>query len=71
MLVKSHFEDCPYNCNVNGMILDVGAGKLIPCPHCSKRKRELLKQGYVETEEETQVPQKVFDICSYHFSRAT
>lgn len=56
MLVKSHFEDCPYNCNVNGMVLDADAGKLIPCPHCSKRKRELLKQGYVETEEETQVP---------------
>lgn len=56
MLAKSHFEDCPYNCNVNGKILDVNVGNLIDCPHCSKKKKELLKQGYVEAEDETTVP---------------
>ena len=56
MLVKNHFDDCPYNCNVNGMILDPEAGKLVQCPHCTKKKRELLKQGYVETEEDEQLP---------------
>lgn len=56
MLVKNHFDDCPYNCNVNGMILDTETRKLVPCPHCSKKKKELLKQGYVETVEDEKVP---------------
>lgn len=56
MIAKNHFEDCPYNCNSSGMLLDTNQGKLIPCPHCSKKKKELLKMGYVESEEDTQVP---------------
>lgn len=50
MLAKNHYEDCPYGCNVNGMVLDTGIGKLTPCPHCSKVKKELLAQGYAEEE---------------------
>lgn len=50
MLAKSHYEDCPYGCNVNGMILDTSVGRLVACPFCSKRKKELLAQGYAEEE---------------------
>lgn len=50
MLVKSHYEDCPYNCNSRGMLLDSSLGKLVPCPHCSKIKSEMLSQGYAEEE---------------------
>lgn len=56
MKAKNHFDDCPYNCNSSGLILDTNQGKLIPCPHCSKKKKELLKMGYVESEEDLQVP---------------
>lgn len=56
MLAKNHFDDCPYGCNVNGMILDTEVKKLVPCPYCSKKKKELLKQGYVETVEDEHVP---------------
>lgn len=56
MLAKNHFDDCPYNCNAKGMVLDTTIKKLVPCPHCSKLKKELLKQGYVETEQDERVP---------------
>lgn len=53
MLAKNHFEDCPYGCNSKGLLLDVDKGTMIPCPHCSKRKKELLAQGYVEVEDDS------------------
>lgn len=56
MLAKNHFDDCPYNCNSNGQIVDTNLGKLIPCPHCSERKKELMKKGYVETITDEQLP---------------
>lgn len=56
MKIKNHFEDCPYNCNANGMILDSTLGKMIPCPHCSKKKKELLSKGFAETEENEVLP---------------
>lgn len=56
MIAKNHFDDCPYHCNENGMILDTNMGNLVPCPYCSKKKKELLKMGYVESEEDTQIP---------------
>ena len=52
MLVKNHFSDCPYGCNENGMLLDSDTGNMVPCPHCSKRKKELIKQGYAEAVED-------------------
>lgn len=55
MYIKNHFEDCPYGCNVNGMLLDSELGKLVPCPHCSEKKKELLDQGLVETEENSRL----------------
>lgn len=55
MLVKSHFEDCPYHCNDRGLILDTELGKMVDCPHCSKRKRELLAKGYVESEDDSKI----------------
>ena len=45
MAIKNHFEDCPYGCNPEGKILDPNSGKMIPCPHCSEKKRRLLEQG--------------------------
>lgn len=56
MLAKNHYEDCPYGCNPNGMLLDSNVGKLIPCPYCSQKKKELLKKGYVETTTDDTVP---------------
>lgn len=56
MLVKNHFDDCPYNCNNEGKLLDTNKGVLVPCPHCSEKKKELLKQGYIETDNESQIP---------------
>lgn len=56
MVVKNHFEDCPYNCNQNGMLLDFNTGKMVSCPHCSKKKKELLAKGLAETEENEVLP---------------
>lgn len=56
MLAKNHFEECPYHCNEHGMLVDVNTGKLVPCPYCSKKKKEMLAEGYVETDTEATVP---------------
>lgn len=56
MVAKSHFDNCPYNCNAKGKILDVTARKLVDCPYCSKLKAQMLKQGLVETEEDEKLP---------------
>lgn len=56
MLAKNHYDDCPYGCNIKGMLLDVDTKQMIPCPYCSKKKKELLKLGYVETETDERVP---------------
>lgn len=45
MLVKNHFEDCPYGCNEKGLLLDTNTGNMIQCPHCSKIKKDLLLKG--------------------------
>lgn len=55
-MAKSHYDDCPYGCNEKGMLLDTESGNLVQCPHCSKKKKELLAMGYVETEEAESVP---------------
>lgn len=54
-IAKNHYDDCPYGCNSSGKILDVNLKEMILCPHCSARKKELLKRGYVETESDQQV----------------
>lgn len=56
MKLRNHFDDCPYGCNENGMLLDTNSGKMIPCPHCSKRKKELISKGVAETEENDVLP---------------
>ena len=48
-LVKK-FDCYSYNCN-NASILDRKLKKLIPCPYCSERKKELANQGMAETVE--------------------
>lgn len=48
-MVKLKFEDCPYNCN-NGKILDYEVRKLVDCPHCSSKRKELAQDGLAEDE---------------------
>lgn len=43
------YDDCPYHCN-NGKILDVGLRKLVPCPHCSEKRKELADEGLAEND---------------------
>lgn len=52
MAIKQRFEDCPYNCNIEGKILDPNTGKMVPCPHCYAIKKELLEKG-MAVEEDT------------------
>lgn len=57
MAVKNRFEDCPYNCNDKGKVLDVSTGLMVDCPHCSKLKTEMLAKGLaVDEETEDRVP---------------
>lgn len=55
-VLKSHFDDCPYHCNANGMLLDTNVGRMIKCPHCSKKKQEMLSKGIAETVEDEVLP---------------
>ncbi len=56
-LIKKRFDDCPYNCNVNGMVLDDNMGKLVPCPYCSKIRAGMLKSGEaIDDETEQAIP---------------
>ena len=45
MAIKMHFDDCPYGCNQEGKILNPNNGKMIPCPHCSEKRKRMLEQG--------------------------
>lgn len=57
MIVKNHFEDCPFSCNDKGKILDTSTGLMVDCPHCSAKKKELLLSGEaVEAETEEKLP---------------
>lgn len=47
--LKMSFDDCPYHCN-NGQILDYNTRTLIPCPHCSEKRKELASEGLAEVE---------------------
>lgn len=46
-MVKMRYDDCPLNCT-NGEIMDYQLRKLIPCPHCSAKKKELADKGLAE-----------------------
>lgn len=48
-VAKLSFDDCPYHCN-NGQIMDYGLRRLVPCPHCSEKRKELAEEGLAETE---------------------
>lgn len=47
MSIAYHFEDCPFNCNSFGKILDDNIGELVPCPHCSEKRKRLLKENKI------------------------
>lgn len=72
MAIKNHYDDCPYNCNSSGKILDVELGKMVDCPHCSKIKKELLAKGKVLTDEgpDEVVLSDILGIKSKYLSRA-
>lgn len=56
MGIKMHWDDCPYGCNYEGKILNPNDGKMIPCPHCSEKRKRLLAQGMaVEENSEKEV----------------
>lgn len=55
MIAKNHYDDCPYGCNAKGMLLDTNTGKFVQCPHCLKKKKEMLAMGYVEDDNSEQV----------------
>jgi hypothetical protein len=55
MAIKNHFDDCPYGCNNEGKVLDPTRGAMVPCPHCSAIKKDLLSKG-LAVEEYTEVP---------------
>ena len=40
-----HFDDCPYNCDSSGRLLDIVTGNLVPCPHCAEKRKELVSSG--------------------------
>ena len=71
MGIKNHFDDCPYNCNSSGKILDKKLRKMVECPHCSKLKRELLAKGMVVDEvSNSQLPlAEVLGISSKYLTR--
>lgn len=48
-MVRVKFDDCPYNCS-NGEVADYETRRMIPCPHCSERRKELAKEGLAENE---------------------
>ena len=57
MAVKNHFDDCPFNCNSQGKLLDVNSKGLVDCPHCSKLKKEMLAKGMaIEEETSSELP---------------
>lgn len=48
-MVKMSYDDCPYHCN-NGKLFDYELKKMIPCPHCSEKRKDLAKEGLAEDE---------------------
>lgn len=49
-MVKMEYADCPYKCS-NGQVIDYDLKKLVPCPHCFKKRDELAKQGLAENDQ--------------------
>ena len=47
MIAKNHYDDCPYGCNAKGMLLDTNTGKFVQCPHCLKKKKEIINYNMV------------------------
>lgn len=49
-MIKMKYDDCPYNCS-NGQVMDYEIRKLIPCPYCSEKRKDLANQGLAENEQ--------------------
>lgn len=48
--LKMKYDDCPYHCT-NGKILDDKLRRMVPCPYCSEKRKELADEGVAETED--------------------
>lgn len=40
-----HFDDCPFGCDDNGKLFDSATGNLVPCPHCSSKRKDIVSSG--------------------------
>lgn len=49
MDIKLSYNECPYHCT-NGKVMDYKLVKLIPCPYCSEKRKQLADEGVAETE---------------------
>lgn len=49
MSIKMSYDDCPFHCS-NGQLMDYNIMKLVPCPHCSEKRKDMANSGVVETE---------------------
>ena len=49
--MQLHFQDCPHNCNSEGKLFDRGLRRMINCPYCEQKRKELTDGGEVVTED--------------------
>lgn len=48
--MKLGYDNCPYHCS-NGQVFDYQLRKMIPCPSCSEKRKELADEGLAESED--------------------
>lgn len=59
--IAKHFDDCPYGCNPQGKLLDSNSGKMVVCPHCSEKRKNIIKSGFLAERMESQEDTKEED----------
>ena len=45
--MQLHFNDCPHNCNSNGKLFDRGLKRMVNCPYCEQKRKDLADGGEV------------------------
>ena len=45
--MQLHFQDCPHNCNSNGKLFDRGLKRMVNCPYCEQKRKDLADGGEV------------------------
>lgn len=46
--IKLKYDDCPYGCT-NGKVLDAKLRKMVDCPYCSEKRKDLARKGLAES----------------------